>query len=92
MILWNLETGEEVRRTNLEQTWIEAVAFMPDGQHAIATRSNIDDLLLVDLETGNQILQLATGAWTGQVVPLSDNRHVISEGGDGKSDAVRNGE
>jgi WD40 repeat protein len=60
LVLWDLETGREVRRFEGHVTLIRAVAFSPDGRSALAGSQGVPDasmgdLILWDLETGREI-------------------------------------
>jgi WD40 repeat protein len=54
MILWNVETGEEIRRFTGHDDQILAVAFSPDGETALS--ASLDrTLILWNLDTAEQI-------------------------------------
>ncbi len=54
LILWNLETGAEVRRFEGHTGWVNSVAFSPDGQAALSGSADMT-LMLWDVTTGDAI-------------------------------------
>lgn len=60
LVLWDVETGEEIRRFEGHVTYVRALAFSPHGRTALAGSQSIPDntvgdLILWDLETGQKI-------------------------------------
>ena len=52
--LWDVETGQELKRLEGHTDWVDAVAFLPDGRRALS--GSLDrSLRLWDLETGKEI-------------------------------------
>jgi len=54
LILWDIESGSELRRVTGHSNWINGVAFSPDGQTALSASSD-GTLILWDIETGSVI-------------------------------------
>jgi len=60
LVLWDIAAGEEVRRFEGHASLVRAVAFLPDGDRALAGSQSVGgnlvgDLILWDLETGEKI-------------------------------------
>ena len=60
LVLWDLDTGREIRRFEGHTTYVRALAFSPDGRSALSGSqslpdSAVGDLILWDLETGREI-------------------------------------
>ncbi len=60
LILWDLSTGEEVRRFEGHSTYVRALAVSPDGRTALAGSQSLPfnesgDLILWDLATANEV-------------------------------------
>jgi WD40 repeat protein len=60
LILWDIESGEEIRRFEGHASLVRAVAFLPDGETALAGSQSVPDnlvgdLILWDLRTGEKI-------------------------------------
>ncbi|HEY83786.1 MAG TPA: PQQ-binding-like beta-propeller repeat protein, partial [Chloroflexi bacterium] len=60
LVLWDIETGEEIRRFEGHQYILRSVAFSPDGRTALAGSQSVStgdagDLILWDIETGEII-------------------------------------
>ena len=60
LVLWDIETGEELRRFEGHVTYVRALAFSPDGRTALAGSqsipdSTVGDLILWDIETGREL-------------------------------------
>ncbi|MGD2076894.1 MAG: protein kinase [Chloroflexota bacterium] len=80
VVLWDWETGAEIRRLNGHTDAINDLAFAPDGRTAVSTA---DDALVIqwDIETGHSIRQLAGHAGPVQTVAISaDGQQVVSGG------------
>ena len=65
LVLWNVETGEEIRRFEGHRFVLRSVAIGPDGRTALAGSQRQDDigegdLILWDLETGEPIRRFDT--------------------------------
>jgi WD40 repeat protein len=73
MRLWDLGTGEEIRRFEGHTHTVFDLAFRPDGRSAV-TGSWDDTLILWDLETGDILQRME---WTGEIEwALEDVDHV----------------
>ena len=60
LVLWDAETGQEIRRFEGHVTYVRSLAFSPDGRAVLAGSqsipdSTVGDLILWDLETGEEI-------------------------------------
>jgi len=65
LVLWDTETGEEVRRFTEHVTYARSAAFSPDGRTVLSGSQSLEgakegDLLLWDLETGQVIRRFDT--------------------------------
>jgi WD40 repeat protein len=65
LVLWDLETGEEIRRFEGHRFVLRSVVISPDGRTALAgsqsqTLGDEGELILWDLETGEQIRRFDT--------------------------------
>jgi WD40 repeat protein len=52
IIVWDLETGSELRRLERHTDWVNGVAFSPDGQTALSASAD-ETLILWDVATGS---------------------------------------
>jgi len=84
IILWDVETGEEVRRFEEEISgWTLSIAVSPDGRQMFSSSASMapdrvqGGLILWDVETGRRIRQFSTEN-TGQVVFSADGRLALS--------------
>jgi WD40 repeat protein len=87
MILWDLETGEEigtlVRHDLPDEAWISGVAYMPDGRTAISCEYD-GYLIEWDLETGEEVRRLGRhSSLRTRVVVSPDGRLALTSGMDG---------
>lgn len=76
--LWDVATGQEVRRFELTEAAIRTIAFSPDGRHVV---SGSDDgiLRLWEVATGRELQTLhATQGLLLSVAYCSDGIHVLS--------------
>ncbi len=102
VIVWDVETGAEVRRFPRQKVWVRCVAFSPDGLSAYSCCGGLDSddfsLRRWDVEGGREIR-----SYTGQRKPLiclavSPGERWLLSGGDGGDDCslrlwdVRTGE
>ncbi|MDY6878333.1 MAG: BTAD domain-containing putative transcriptional regulator [Chloroflexota bacterium] len=60
LVLWEVETGQEIHRFEGHVTYVRALAFGPDGRTALAGSQSlpdntVGDLILWDLETGQEL-------------------------------------
>lgn len=78
--LWNVSTGDEVKRFNGFTNYVYAVAFAPDGRH-IAAGSADKSIRVYDLTTGNQVRVIEGQTNSVQALAFSpDSRHLYSCG------------
>jgi len=87
MILWDLETGEQIRslvRHDLtEGAGISGVAYMPDGRSALSSARD-GYLIEWDLETGQEVRRLGRhSSLRTRVVVTPDGRLALTSGMDG---------
>jgi WD40 repeat protein len=87
MILWNLETGQELRTFSRpdqpEGAGVSGIAYLPDGRSAISCEG--DGVLVEwDLETGQEIRRLGRhSSLRTRVVVAPDGRLALTSGMDG---------
>jgi WD40 repeat protein len=81
--LWDRRTGKEIHRLKGQETYVEALAFTPDGKVlASATRANDQPVFLWDVASGKEIRQLpglANG--TSGLAFSPDGKQVVTAGG-----------
>jgi WD40 repeat protein/transcriptional regulator with XRE-family HTH domain len=83
LVLWDIETGEEIHRFEGHKEILRSVAFGPDGRSALAGSQGIDgslegDLILWDLETGEQIRRFDTKEDITSIVFSADSSRALS--------------
>ncbi|MCQ3929907.1 MAG: hypothetical protein DPW16_05575 [Chloroflexi bacterium] len=82
LILWDIASGDIVRRFTGHTNWVRAVAFSPNGR-TILSGSEDNTLILWDVETGEQIRQFRGHTNTVFSVAFSpDGKHALSGSGD----------
>ena len=82
LILWDLETGEMIRRFSGHSDTVHAVAFLPGGDQALSASAD-GTLILWDLETGDAVRRFtghSGGVWDVAVNP--GGRTALSAGAD----------
>jgi WD40 repeat protein/DNA-binding SARP family transcriptional activator/tRNA A-37 threonylcarbamoyl transferase component Bud32 len=75
--LWDLETGQEIRRLEGHTDAVTAVAFSPD-QKTILSASLDQTLIVWDIETGNQVLRIETPDEVFCAIFSPDGRYLLS--------------
>jgi WD40 repeat protein/thiol-disulfide isomerase/thioredoxin len=94
MVLWDLDTAQELRRFSGHRDPVNAVAFTPDGHRAVSacgtragTRPNEtgqdNNVRLWDLDEGKELARFDCGAPVRDMVLSTDGRTVICTGPDG---------
>jgi WD40 repeat protein/tetratricopeptide (TPR) repeat protein len=80
--LWDLASGEEVRRFGGSLGMVLSVAALPDGRHALS--GSFDRMMrLWDLETGVELHRFEGHTdWVEAVAALPDRRRALSASGD----------
>jgi WD40 repeat protein len=80
--VWDLATGQEVRRFTGHAGWVNSIAVTPDGQY-IVSGSGDKTVRLWDLATGQEVRQF-TGHRDSvvSVAVTPDGRYAVSGGGD----------
>ena len=82
LVLWDISIGKEIRRFDTGE-WVFSLAYMPDSQYAVFSQGNSNKIILIDLETGRQLLHLTGHSQNSKtLIPISDNRHIISGSND----------
>ncbi|GAB4441442.1 MAG: hypothetical protein Kow00120_09930 [Anaerolineae bacterium] len=77
IVLWDTETGAEVRRLSGHSASVESVAFSPDGQQALSGSRDMT-LILWDLETGAPVHQFEVGSRVTSVAFSPDGARALS--------------
>ncbi len=80
LILWDMETGKEVRRFEGHKTLINDVAFRPDGLTALSA-SEDTRVIYWDVSTGREIHRLEGHAGHVRTVAFSPNGNTAISGG-----------
>ena len=84
--LWNVDTGEEVRRFVGDTDKVNSLAFSPEGK-SVLTASDDSTIRLWDVATGTEIRSFHGHLWNVNSARFSpDGRYVLSAGLD---DTVR---
>jgi WD40 repeat protein/class 3 adenylate cyclase len=85
VVLWNLETGEEVHRLRGHRYIVRSVAISPDGRTALSGSQAFDDqlqepgeLILWDLETGEEIRRFDSTDDITSIVFSADGRLALT--------------
>jgi WD40 repeat protein len=82
--LWNVDTGEEVRRFPGHKDRVCSVTFSPDGKRALTGCGNTDRPIRIwNVETGEQLGHLVGhSAWVNKLVFSADGRRALSASSD----------
>jgi WD40 repeat protein/energy-coupling factor transporter ATP-binding protein EcfA2 len=78
LVVWDIESGEEIQTLKGHTEWVQAVAVTPDGKHAISGSSE-KTLRVWDIESGEEIQTLkghTDGVYAVAVMP--DGKHAIT--------------
>lgn len=60
-VLWDVDTGKEVRRFAGHGEWIRAAAFSLDGKHLVTAGGRTADMGIVPMDTAARLWDVATG-------------------------------
>jgi tetratricopeptide (TPR) repeat protein len=86
LILWDLQTGKEVRRFTGKPSWgrIRAPHFLADGRQALLGASEVSGsrLVCLDLSTGKELYALKGPSFHSGMALMPDGRHVLTADGD----------
>jgi WD40 repeat protein len=81
--LWDVESGQEVRRFRGHTSLVEGVTFSPDGRQALSCGDD-GTLRLWEVGTGNELGRFEGNAgWVRGVAFSPDGRRAVSGGADG---------
>jgi WD40 repeat protein len=82
LVLWDIETGQEIHRFEGHQFLLRSLAFSPDGRTALAGSQRIDadqgDLILWNVETGEQIRRFDTREDITSIVFNADGSRALT--------------
>jgi WD40 repeat protein/DNA-binding SARP family transcriptional activator len=82
LVLWDIETGEEVRRFEGHRFLVRSVAFGPDGRTALGSSQSMTsdegDLILWNLETGEEIRRFDTTQDITSIVFSADGSRALT--------------
>jgi WD40 repeat protein len=82
--LWNIRTGELLKRVRIPTVHVNSLAFAPDGHTLLTTGGHEPVIHLWDTATGKPALQWAAHTAEAQSVAFTpDGRHLVSAGLDG---------
>jgi hypothetical protein len=85
VILWDAQTGAELRHFQGHTALVSSVAFSPDGRQVL-TGSGDNTARLWDVETGREIRRFEGHAgWISSVAFSPDGKHVLTGSADGKA-------
>ncbi len=82
LVLWDIETGEEIHRFEGHRFLVRSVAFSPDGRTALGSSQSMTsdegDLILWDLETGEEIRRFDTTQDITSIVFSADGSRALT--------------
>jgi WD40 repeat protein len=83
LVLWDVETGQEIRRFEGHVTYVRAVAFHPDAGTALAGSQSIPDnalgdLILWNLETGEALRRFDISHDVSSIAMSPDGRWALT--------------
>jgi WD40 repeat protein len=83
LVLWDMDSGEEMRRFEGHREMVRSVAFGPDGRTALGGSQSQDgsldgDLILWDLETGEQVRRFDSTDDVANVAFSTDGRRALT--------------
>jgi WD40 repeat protein len=83
LVLWDVESGEEIRRFEGHREMVRSVAYGPDGRTALGGSQSQDggldgDLTLWDLEIGGQVRRFDTTEDVANVVFSADGKRALT--------------
>jgi WD40 repeat protein len=82
MVLWDLETGKEIRRFQGHDIELSTCALSPDGRRALSGGGQGNDVCLWDVESGKVLRRIKT-AFTARVAFSPDGKRILIGGGAG---------
>jgi WD40 repeat protein len=83
MVLWDLETGKEIRRFQGHDIEISTCALSPNGRRALSGGSQGKDVCLWDVESGKVLHRIKT-AFTARVSFSPDGKRILIGGSGGQ--------
>jgi WD40 repeat protein len=87
LVLWNTQTGEEIRRFQGHHDLVTAGAFSPDGRYVLSGSAD-KSLILWELATGKVIHTLTGHAGRISPIVVSPDGHQALSTGDGDPNAI----
>jgi WD40 repeat protein len=80
IVLWDLESGRDLRRLSGHTNWVRSVAFSPDGRRAVSGSWDTS-VRIWDTESGQTIHRMQHDDAVDSVAISPDGRLVVSGGG-----------
>jgi WD40 repeat protein len=83
LTLWDLETGEEIRRFEEHITYTRSAAFSPDGQYVLSGSQSLEgepkgDLILWEVETGDLTRRFETNEDIAGIAFSADGKYAVT--------------